>query len=1455
MVSPAGLAPVVACWCADDLFRRVVGGVVADRLVVDLGSDGATGVLSWPNSGVPEKVPRSPFEWPLDGDALEDLRWYLEDYLSAPFGVWEDRGQAVQGKLAGWGDEVFGSVFGSGPACDAYQRALDKGLEVVFRSAEPALLALPWELMRDGAGPVALRAGGISRSLPVPDSAGMLEVPGGRLRVLMVISRPAGSSDVGYQMVARPLLERLDVVRGQVDLTVLRPPTFSALCEALEQAADAGEPFHVVHFDGHGVMPGRVIGSAIITSAGEGTLVFERPDGGGQHVAASKVAVALARGRVPVAVLNACQSGAIGKDLEASVATALLRAGCAAVVAMAFKVYAVAAAEFMAAFYEALFTGRSVGQAVTAGRQRLFEHDGRPSPRGDMPLADWLIPVHYMRKEVSFPQVRVARPAAAPSLDAALDDLRAPAPEPAAGTDPVAAVGAFVGRDDLLYQLEAASQLQRVVVLTGPGGTGKTELAKGFARWQRQTGGVDDPRLVLWHSFEPGLASFGLDGVINGIGLNLLGTDFTSLDQPQRLAQVKRLMQQHRMLLLWDNFETVNEMPDPTGVTPPLDEVGRAQLQDFLDWAQDHSRSTVIITSRAQEEWLYQVHRIEVGGLNPAEAAEYADRLLAPFPTAQARRQLRSFGELLEWLDGHPLAMRLTLPRLDNTEPGDLLAGLHGTAPMSAEVAEAGTGRLSSLGACVTYSFAHLNRETRRLLPAVSLFHSVADADVLARFSDREGTPFRFAGTSKQQWTAALEDAAQVGLLTRQGAGMYRIHPALPGYLVLGWRAEDPAGYGAEREACEDAMCAASADLSWSLTRQIESGDAAPAYAIIGLQRRTLGTMLQHALDRGMWREAEGIVRALDEYWDTRGLGTEAAGWADRVLNATTGPGQDTPVATRARSLWLYTTYHKASSQKDAGQPEDAARTSRRALSYLRDQPETEWTRRNIAGIYHQLGIVAQERGQLDEADEWYRKSLAIKEELGDRPGMAITYHQLGNAATDRGRLSEAGEWYRKSLAINEELGDRPGMASTYHQLGNIARRAERLDDADRWYGKSLAINEELGNRPGMASDYHQFGMTVQRRGRLDEADDWYRKSLAIKEELGDRTGMAITYHQLGVTAQARGRLDEADDWYRRAIQIREELGLRALVATGYHQLGMTARDRGRLDEADEWYRKSLAIEEELDNRPGMASTYHQLGILAKDRGRLDEADGWYRKSLAIKEELGDRPGMAGTYHQLGNIAHRRRRLNEADGWYRKSLAISQELGDRPTMASTYHQLGNADCLRGRLDEADGWYRKSLAINEKLRNRPGMALSYHQFGMTAKRRGRLDEADGWYRKSLAISQELGDRPGMAATYVQLGLVAEARRQPRQALEWNIRCVTVFAQFPHPMTGTGPSALARLTGQLGITALDQAWRQVTGQPVPQEVRDYIASHHTKNPEGSHDQPGSRRGSFRRRHPRA
>ena len=899
----------------------------------------------------------------------------------------------------------------------------------------------------------------------------------------MVISRPAGTGDIGYQMIARPLLERLDAVRGQVGLVVLRPPTLEALRDALGEAVAAGEPFHVVHFDGHGALPGPRAGGGgpggrpvMMTGPGaEGVLVFEKPGGGSDKVAASKVAAVLKVARVPVVVLNACQSGAVGKDLEAAVATRLVRDGCAAVVAMAYSVYAVAAAEFMAVFYERLFAGDTVSAAVTAGRRRLFEKDGRPSPKGDLPLADWLVPVHYLRREVSFPQARTNRPTGEPSLEALLDDLRAPGAGRDGGAGSLDPAGVFVGRDDLFFELEAAARLQKVVVLHGPGGTGKTELAKAFGRWWRDTGGTDKPEWVLWHSFEPGVASFVLDGVITETGLQIFGADFAGLDPAERHAVVEGLLAQRRLLLIWDNFETVRSMPDPAGATAPLDDVGCAKMKGFLAWLAAHGRSAVVITSRTAEDWLGPFRRIPVGGLAREEAAQYAGQLLAPYPAAAPRRARRAFGELLEWLDGHPLSMRLILPRLDASEPEALLDGLRGTTPLPG--GDEGGDRATSLAASITYSFTHLTAETRRLLPAVGLFHGVAVADVLTAFSGAPGVPGRFAGASGQDWKQALDDAARVGLLTSLGAGMYRVHPALPTYLAARWRAEDPKDHDSGRDAATRALAAACAAFGSWLDEQIGSGDAGFAYAVIGLQRRTLGALLGYTLDHQLWEQAQEIAQPLNSYWNARGLDDEAAAWTDRVQIATEDPDGSPPrLGTTAGDLWQFLTGEQANRQLRAMRLEGAERTYRQTLAMLQAQPASPQQQSNIAAAYHNLGNVAYQRGRLEDAGDWYRKSLAISEDLGERPRMAASYHQLGMVAQGRGPLEEAEDWYRKSLAIFEDLRDRPHMATSYHQLGMVAFltgggwRRPRTGTASRWPSSRTSGTGPAHGAPATAS-------------------------------------------------------------------------------------------------------------------------------------------------------------------------------------------------------------------------------------------------------------------------------------------------------------------------------------------------------------------------------------------------
>ena len=124
-----------------------------------------------------------------------------------------------------------------------------------------------------------------------------------------------------------------------------------------------------------------------------------------------------------------------------------------------------------------------------------------------------------------------------------------------------------------------------------------------------------------------------------------------------------------------------------------------------------------------------------------------------------------------------------------------------------------------------------------------------------------------------------------------------------------------------------------------------------------------------------------------------------------------------------------------------------------------------------MAASYHQLGILAQDRGDYDEAARQYQRSLDINERLGNQAGMASSYHQLGILAQDRGDYDEAARQYQRSLDINERLGDQAGMATSYSQLGILEKdRGGPAATAITWHVKALAIRLRLGsprrNRP-----------------------------------------------------------------------------------------------------------------------------------------------------------------------------------------------------------------------------------------------------------------------------------------------------------------------------------------------------------------------------------------------------
>ncbi len=201
-------------------------------------------------------------EFALTEQEQEDLRWYLEDYLQVAGSVEAVTVGQVEAMMKSRGEELYNKVLDSNQDTRAVWFAIreqlaDLRIEITTGVTEAA--SIPWELMMDpqSKSAISLRVKSFVRVQSNP-SINFISVPpadDGPVRLLYIVCRPSGAEDVELRAVANRLLQSLDTakMRSRFHIKALRPPTFEQLQRELTDAKEAGRPYHIVHFDGHGM--------------------------------------------------------------------------------------------------------------------------------------------------------------------------------------------------------------------------------------------------------------------------------------------------------------------------------------------------------------------------------------------------------------------------------------------------------------------------------------------------------------------------------------------------------------------------------------------------------------------------------------------------------------------------------------------------------------------------------------------------------------------------------------------------------------------------------------------------------------------------------------------------------------------------------------------------------------------------------------------------------------------------------------------------------------------------------------------------------------------------------------------------------------------------------------------------------------------------------------------------
>jgi tetratricopeptide (TPR) repeat protein len=266
------------------------------------------------------------------------------------------------------------------------------------------------------------------------------------------------------------------------------------------------------------------------------------------------------------------------------------------------------------------------------------------------------------------------------------------------------------------------------------------------------------------------------------------------------------------------------------------------------------------------------------------------------------------------------------------------------------------------------------------------------------------------------------------------------------------------------------------------------------------------------------------------------------------------------------------------------------------------------------------LAMAYTELGKREEAAEIQRRVLKIQQEtLGERhPDTFTTLNCLATTYLYMGKTREAEVLYIKVLDTSlEVLGQKhPMVVTVYNNLARTYQVSGKLKEAEELQVKVVESMEEMmgWHHPDTLSAASNLALMYFDLKKNDEALELNTKVLEKRREvLGEQhPDTLMSYSNLSITYFAMNRLKEAEDILLKAYKSIEEMFGRRHPSTVLisDNLASVFRKLGKLKEAEEMQLENIEAQRELygEENPDTLITYGNLAITYHDLGKDTEA-------------------------------------------------------------------------------------------------------------------------------------------------------------------------------------------------------------------------------------------------------
>ena len=169
-------------------------------------------------------------------------------------------------------------------------------------------------------------------------------------------------------------------------------------------------------------------------------------------------------------------------------------------------------------------------------------------------------------------------------------------------------------------------------------------------------------------------------------------------------------------------------------------------------------------------------------------------------------------------------------------------------------------------------------------------------------------------------------------------------------------------------------------------------------------------------------------------------------------------------------------------------------------------ESETEILKQYESWVIANLAIVYKNMGNLQKAEEFYMKSLTIRQKLfgENHANVANSFNNLGDLYENMGNLQKAEEFYSKSITIRQKLfgENHADVAQSFNNLGVLYEKMGNLQKAEEFYSKSLTIRQKLfgENHPDTLSSLDLLAVFYTKIGNVLKANELKLKKMHIRQ-------------------------------------------------------------------------------------------------------------------------------------------------------------------------------------------------------------------------------------------------------------------------------------------------------------------------------------------------------------------